>query len=294
MIKIGSHVSYSKNGMIGCINETLSYKANAFMFYTGAPQNTLRKDIDLENVLKAKELLKENNIDINSVIVHAPYIINLATSKEENRNFSIEFLKKEIDRCKLLGVKYLVLHPGNAVGITKEEGLENLISALKIIADESVCVIIETMAGKGTELCRDINELKYVLDNLKGLNFGVTLDTCHLHDSGVSISLFDEYLSKFDRLIGIEKIKCIHVNDSKNVMGSHKDRHENIGFGEIGFDALINVIYNESLKNVPKILETPYVKDGKASYAPYKFEIEMIKNKEFNPVLIEDILEKSK
>lgn len=290
MLKIGSHVSFSKKGFVGAIEETLGYGGNAFMFYTGAPQNTVRKEIDKDNVNKGISLLQENNIDISSVIVHAPYIVNLATNKEENREFGIEFISKEIERCKEIGVKYLVLHPGNAVGIEPIEGMNNLINALKIINDPKVCIIIETMAGKGTEICRNLDELKYVMDNVKGLNIGVTLDTCHLSDSGVDISKFDDYLEEFDEKIGIDKIKCIHVNDSKNIVGSKKDRHENLGYGEIGFESLINVIYNEKLVNVPKILETPYVKDGKKSYAPYKREIEMIKTKLFNSNLINDVI----
>lgn len=287
---IGSHVSFSKQGLVGAVNEVLSYGGNAFMFYTGAPQNTIRKDIDTNNVMEAHEIFKKNNISIDSIIVHAPYIINLATSKEEQREFSVNFLKNEIERCKILGVKYVVLHPGNAVGITKEDGISNLIDSLKKIADEDVCVTIETMAGKGTELCSNIDELSFVFDSVKDLNFGVTLDTCHLNDSGVDISKFDEYLDEFDKKIGIDKIKCIHLNDSKNELGLKKDRHENIGFGTIGYDSLLNVAYNDKLKNVPKILETPYIKEGKSSFAPYKHEIEMLRKKEFNNNLIEDIL----
>lgn len=290
MIKIGSHVSYSKDGMIGCIKESIKYGSNTFMFYTGAPQNTIRKDINMDNVNKAKDLLKENNININVIVVHAPYIVNLATPKEENFKFSIEFLKKEIERCNLLGVSILVLHPGNAVGITKEEGLNNLIRGLKELSNDNVCIALETMAGKGTEVCSLLEELKYVFDNTTNLNIGVTLDTCHLNDSGVDISLYDQYLEEFDKLIGIDKIKCIHINDSKNILGARKDRHENIGFGTIGFDSLINVIYNEKLKDVPKILETPYIKFENKSFAPYKEEIAMIKSKTFNNNLIEDII----
>lgn len=290
MLKIGSHVSFSKNKMIGCIEESLKYGANTFMFYTGAPQNTIRKEIDLENVAKAKEMLKEFNFDINDIVVHAPYIMNLATPKKENFEFSVEFFKKEIERCKLLGIKILVFHPGNAVGITREEGLDNLIKALHLINDNDICLAVETMAGKGTEICRNLDELKYLFDHTKGLNLKVTLDTCHLNDSGVDISKFDEYLEDFDKSIGLDKIACVHVNDSKNVIGAAKDRHENIGFGTIGFENLINVFYNEKLKNVPKILETPYIKDGNKSYAPYKEEIDMIKAKVFNPNLVNDII----
>ncbi len=286
MLKIGSHVSFSKNGLYGSVIEAISYNANSFMFYTGAPQNTVRKEINMIEVNKAKDLMNQENINIKDVICHAPYIINLATAKKEQWDFSVEFLNKEIERCKLMGVKNIVVHPGNAVGILRSEGLQNIVNALKILVNEDVTILLETMAGKGTELCSNIDELKYVLESVNHNNLGVCLDTCHLNDSGIDISNFDLYLDEFDKNIGINKIGCIHVNDSKNNLGEKKDRHENFGFGTIGFDSLIKVIYNEKLKDVPKILETPYVGD----YPPYKHEIEMIKSKVFNSNLKAEII----
>ncbi len=282
---IGSHVSFSKKGLLGCVIDTIEYGGNTFMFYTGAPQNTVRKEIDINLVNEAHQLMKENNIDINNVVCHAPYIINLATAKEEQWNFSVEFLKKEIERCNLLGITKLVIHPGNAVGIEKSVALDNVIKALKLCVNEKVSILIETMAGKGTEVCSNMDELKYIIDSVNHINLFVCLDTCHLNDSGIDISKFDNYLEEFDKSIGIEKIKCVHLNDSKNILGAKKDRHENIGFGNIGFENLLNVVYNEKLKNVSKILETPFVGD----YPPYKFEINMIKSKKINNNLIEDI-----
>ncbi len=289
---LGSHVSFSKGALVTSVESALSYGANTFMFYTGAPQNTVRKELDLDLALEAKKLMEENNIDINNVICHAPYIINLASSKEEQWNFSIEFLMQEIKRCKMLGVSKVVIHPGNAVGIEKSEGLDNVVRALKKIVNDDVEILIETMAGKGTELCSSLEEIKFILDIVNHDKLGVCLDTCHLNDSGVDIKEFDTYIKQFDKMIGIEKIRCIHVNDSKNELGMKKDRHENFGLGTIGFDALINVIYHEKLKDVPKILETPYVAkpDSKDTYPPYKFEIEMIKNKKMNENLLEDII----
>ncbi len=287
---IGSHVHFGKDQLLGSVNEALSYNGNTFMFYTGAPQNTIRSSLNDEFNNKAFELMKESNIDINNVICHAPYIINLANNLDESKyEFSQNFLRGEIDRCIKLGVKYIVLHPGSSVGIDRLTAMNNIIVGLNNIlkSDDNIMILLETMAGKGTEIGININEIETIINgiNLKD-KIGVCLDTCHLNDSGIDINNFDDYLDLFDKYIGIDKIKCVHVNDSKNPLGSHKDRHENIGFGTIGFDPLINVIYNERLKDIPKILETPYVGDN----APYKLEIEMIRNKEFNPNL-KDLLQ---
>lgn len=286
---IGSHVSFGKDQLLASAQTAVSYGANTFMFYTGAPQNTIRAELKPELINEAHDYMKENNIDINNVICHAPYIINLANKEKiESWNFSISFLKNEIKRITEMGVNYIVVHPGNALKLDREEALANIALALNFIIDEDTLpmILLETMAGKGSECGINIYELKSILDkvNLKD-KVGICLDTCHLNDSGVDIAKFDEYLSVFDSEIGLDKVKCVHVNDSKNVVGSHKDRHANIGFGTIGFENLINVIYNPKLKDVPKILETPYIKE----YPPYKFEIAMIKDKKFNPSLESDV-----
>ena len=232
--------------------------------------------------------MKENGINIENVICHAPYIINLANDLDPSKyDFSVSFLKQEINRCEELGIKYLVLHPGSSVGIERMHAMNNIINALNIVLkDANIVILLESMAGKGTECGKTIEELKYLID---GVNYkekiGVCLDTCHLNDSGIDLNNFDDYLDEFDKKIGIDKIKCLHVNDSKNNIGDKKDRHANIGYGTIGFDTLINVIYNKRLMSIPKILETPYVEN----FAPYKEEIEMIRKKEFNPNLIDDI-----
>lgn len=288
---IGSHVSFGKDQLLASAQTAVSYGANTFMFYTGAPQNTIRAELKRDITEKAWEYMKENNIDINNVICHAPYIINLANKEKiESWNFSISFLKNEIKRITEMGVNYIVVHPGNALKVDREEALSNIALALNFIIDEDTkpMILLETMAGKGSECGINIYELKSILNkvNLKD-KVGICLDTCHLNDSGVDIAQFDEYLDDFDREIGLDKVKCVHVNDSKNVIGSKKDRHANIGFGTIGFDNLINVIYNPKLKDVPKILETPYINE----YPPYKFEIAMIKDKKFNPNLEMDVEE---
>ena len=277
MLIIGSHVGYKKNtGLVGSVEEALSYGANTFMFYTGAPQNTIRSSIDLDDVKKAYSLMNDNDIDKNKVIVHAPYIINLANP--DKFDFSCRFLSEELKRVETFGMKYLVLHPGSHVGLGVDEGISNIIKALNFVLDNdntNVTILLETMAGKGSEVGKSFEELKAIIDGVsKKERLGVCLDTCHLNDAGYDLADFDSVISSFDKIIGIHKIKCVHVNDSKNPLGSHKDRHENIGKGTIGLDTLINIIYYDKLKDVPKILETPYI-DG---IAPYKEEIALIKS----------------
>ena len=294
---IGSHVSYKNDtGLLGSVEEALSYGANTFMFYTGAPQNTRRGVINDELTYKGYKLMKENNIALENVIVHAPYIINLCNDK--NFDFSVSFLKQEVIRCEELGMTKLVLHPGASVGLERSHAIANIIKGLNIILDDNhnVIICLETMAGKGTEVGKTFEELKFIIDNIKNKSkIGICLDTCHINDAGYDLNNFDKVLDEFDKVIGLDYLKCIHVNDSKNTIGSHKDRHENIGLGTIGFDNLINVIYNKRIENLPKILETPYVddieSDKKRVYPPYKFEIEMIKNKTNNPKLLENIRE---
>ena len=288
---IGSHVNFGSKQLLGSAEMAVSFGANTFMFYTGAPQNTVRKDIDETLTKKAKEYMEHHGIDINNVICHAPYIINLANKeKEDSWNFSISFLKNEINRITQMGINYIVVHPGNALKLDRMEALHNIAEAINniITPETKPMILLETMAGKGSECGINMYELKEILDNIDLKDkVGICLDTCHLNDSGIDISKFDEYLKKFDNYIGLEKVKCVHVNDSKNVMGSHKDRHANLGYGTIGFDNLINVIYNPKLKDVPKILETPWI----GEYPPYKLEIDMIKNKKFNPNLEQELMD---
>ena len=283
MLIIGSHVDFnSKDQLMGALNQALSYNANTFMFYTGNNQNTFRSKLDLEITKKATDKMKEVGMDLNNIIVHAPFIINLANNKEESKyNFFISFLKNEVERCKTLGIKYMVLHPGSHVGLGVDEAIKNIIFGLNQVnkTNDSVVILLETMAGKGTEVGTDFKQIKDIIDGIEDKSkVGVCMDTCHLNDAGFDISDFDSILDSFDSIIGLKYLHCIHINDSKNPIASHKDRHENIGYGTIGFDNLINVIYNPRLDNIPKILETPWIGD----FAPYKEEIEMIRNKEFN------------
>lgn len=295
MLIIGSHVSFNKDSqLLGSVKEALAYDANTFMFYTGAPQNTKRIPINDEKTYEAFKLMKDNNMDLRNIIVHAPYIINPANT--ENLDFSINFLRQELDRVEKLGITKLVLHPGSHVQLGEDIAIKNITHVLNscLLSDTKVDICLETMAGKGTEMGINFDQLKKIIDGvLYKDKVKVCLDTCHLNDAGYDLKEFDVILDEFDKKIGIDKIACVHINDSKNILGSHKDRHENIGLGTIGFDNLINIIYHDKLKGVPKILETPYITNGidekNKIYAPYKFEIEMIKNKKMNTNLLEDI-----
>lgn len=284
---IGSHVSFnSKKQLLGSALEALSYNANTFMIYTGGAQSTIRSGINDEYTYEAFKVMLENNINPKNVIVHAPYIVNLANKSDEKKyEFYIEFLINELNRVKELGLDKIVLHPGSATTCTKEEAISNIAEGINKIYEKTtdVMILLEYMAGKGNEVGTSIDELKSIIDKINDKDrIGICIDTCHMNDSGVDIAKFDEFLDEFDSKIGIDKIKCVHVNDSLNPIGSHKDRHANIGYGTIGFDNLINVIYNNRLEGIPFILETPYInRNNKDAYAPYKMEIESIRNKKF-------------
>ena len=284
---IGSHVSFnSKKQLLGSALEALSYNANTFMIYTGGAQSTIRSGINDEYTYEAFKVMIENNINPKNVIVHAPYIVNLANKSDEKKyEFYIEFLINELNRVKELGLDKIVLHPGSATTCTKEEAISNIAEGINKIYEKTtdVMILLEYMAGKGNEVGTSIDELKSIIDKINDKDrIGICIDTCHMNDSGVDIANFDEFLDEFDSKIGIDKIKCVHVNDSLNPIGSHKDRHANIGYGTIGFDNLINVVYNDRLEGIPFILETPYInRNNKDAYAPYKMEIESIRNKKF-------------
>lgn len=296
---IGSHVSMSgKEMLLGSAKEAFSYGANVMMVYTGAPQNTRRKPIEELNAEIGKKFMAENGI--KEVVVHAPYIINLAnTTKEGYIDFAIDFLKEELRRAEAVGATQVVLHPGSHVGAGVDVGLNQIIYGLNqvITKDQTVQIALETMAGKGTELPRSFEELARIIDGVTyNEHLSVTFDTCHVHDAGYDIKNdLSGVLTQFDKTVGLDRIKVLHINDSKNPVGAHKDRHENFGFGEIGFDALMNVIQVPEFKNLPKILETPWIKvEDKVQIAPYKKEIEMIRSGKFNSHWIEELLNKER
>ncbi|WP_029266746.1 deoxyribonuclease IV [Virgibacillus alimentarius] len=295
MVFLGSHVSMSgKKMLLGSSEEAASYGANTFMIYTGAPQNTRRKPIEELNIEKGKAHMDEKGM--NNIVVHAPYIINIAnTVKSETFDLGVTFLRKEIERTEALGAKQIVLHPGAHVGAGVEKGIAKIVEGLNEVLDDqsNVQIALETMAGKGTEIGRRFEEIASIIDGVNhNEKLSVCLDTCHIHDAGYDvINDFDGVLNQFDKIIGIDRLKVIHVNDSKNEQGAQKDRHENIGFGYIGFEALHYIVHHPQLKELPKILETPYVgEDKKNKKPPYKFEIEMIKKGEFKPDLKNEII----
>lgn len=284
---IGSHVSFNnKKQLLGSVEEAISYNANTFMIYTGGAQSTMRSTINNELTYEGYKLMLENNINIKNVIVHAPYIVNLANRSDKTKyDFYIDFFIKELDRCKMLGLDKIVLHPGSATTCSKEEAIENIAHGINIVykSTTNTMILLEFMAGKGTEVGTSIDELKAIIDKIDDKDrIGVCLDSCHMNDAGVDISKIDDFLDEFDSKIGIDKIKCFHINDSMNQINSHKDRHANIGYGTIGFNNLLNIIYNKRLEGIPFILETPYINRNQSdAYAPYKMEIESIRKKEF-------------
>lgn len=298
MLKIGSHVGMSgKEMFLGSAKEAASYGANTFMVYTGAPQNTRRKAIDELRIDEGWEYMKTHGID--EIVIHAPYIINMAnTVKAETFELAVDFMNLELSRSEAMGSKVLIVHPGAHVGAGAEAGIDQIAKALNevLTADTKVCIALETMAGKGSEIGRSFEELAAIYDKVHyNDKLRVCFDTCHTSDAGYDIIHdFDGVMETFDRLLGIEQIAVFHINDSKNVPGAGKDRHENIGFGHIGFDALNTIVHHKAFEKIPKLLETPYVADAhlpKKSWAPYKYEIEMLRNGVFDSRLKEKIAE---
>ncbi|MBS5652683.1 MAG: deoxyribonuclease IV [Eubacterium sp.] len=301
MLKIGSHVGMSgKDMLLGSAKEAYSYGANVFMAYTGAPQNTRRKDVSELKIKEAWEYMKEHNIE--EIIIHAPYIINLGnTIKPETYEIAEKFLATELERTEAMGSKVMVLHPGSHVGAGVDAGINQIVNGLNnvLTKDTNVYVALETMAGKGSEIGRNFEELARIYDGVvHNDKLRVCFDTCHVNDSGYDlVNDLNGTLEQFDKVIGKNQIAVFHINDSKNTCGASKDRHENIGFGNIGFDTLKEIVYLKEFENVPKILETPYIKDEenkKKAYAPYKYEIEMLREGKFNPEMQRQILADNK
>lgn len=280
-IKLGSHVGMAgKEMFLASAKEAASYGANVFMLYTGAPQNTRRKDVEELNIKAGWEYAHAHGID--EIVVHAPYIINLAnTVKPETYELAVEFLEKEIVRTAAMGSKVLVLHPGSHVNAGTEAGIAQIIKGLNTVLNQNgddVCIALETMAGKGSEIGRSFEELKAIYDGVeKKERLRVCFDTCHVNDAGYDlVNHYEDVFAEFDRIIGLDQIAVFHVNDSMNPLGAHKDRHANIGKGTIGYEALHRVVHDERFLEVPKILETPWLCEegsAKKTIPPYKEEI---------------------
>jgi len=297
MLNIGSHVGMSgKEMFLGSVKEALSYAADTFMLYTGAPQNTRRKAIHELNIDAGWELMKQRGL--TSFVVHAPYIINLGNSvKPETYELAVEFLREEIKRTEAMGSDVLVLHPGSHVDAGADAGIAQIVKGLNevLTPETKVHIALETMAGKGSEVGRSFEELAKIYDGVTyNEKLRVCFDTCHVNDAGYDIVHdFDGVIERFDRVLGKDQIAVFHINDSKNARGAGKDRHENIGFGEIGFEALNKLVHAPDFMAVPKILETPYVPkvpgEKEKSLAPYKEEIAMLRAGVFAPDLYERI-----
>ena len=280
---IGSHVSMNAPEFYeGSVKEALSYGANTFMFYTGAPQNSYRKPLSELKIQEGRKLIQEAGIDENKIIVHAPYIINGANkTREDLFDLSIKVIGSEIQRTASFGAKILVLHPGAHVSQGYDAAIDNLAGCLDIILSKDnadVKIALETMAGKGTEIGITFEQIRAIIDKCHyPERLGVCLDTCHISDAGYDIFDVDGVLKEFDRVIGLDKLLVLHINDSKNPKGAHKDRHENIGYGFIGFETLNKYVHHPLLNGIPKILETPYVNEK----PPYKQEIQMFKDGQY-------------
>lgn len=297
MLKLGSHVSMSgKSMLLASSEEAVSYGANTFMIYTGAPQNTRRKKIEDLNIEAGQKHMELNGINLEDIVVHAPYIINIGnTTNPDTFDLGVRFLRSEIERTEAIGAKQIVLHPGAHVGAGEEAGIQKIIEGLNevLTGNEQLQIALETMAGKGSECGKNFEELAMIIDGVKHNDkLSICFDTCHIHDAGYNIvEDFDGVLAEFDKTIGIDRLKVLHINDSKNDRGSRKDRHENIGYGKIGFEALSYIVHHPQLMSIPKILETPFVGEDKNNKrAPYKQEIEMLTSRVFNENLLEQIM----
>lgn len=280
--------------LLGASEEAVSYGANTFMVYTGAPQNTRRKAIEKLNIENGIEHMKANGID--EIVVHAPYIINIGnTTKPQTFRLGVDFLRSEIERTEAIGAGQIVLHPGAHVGAGADAAIKKIIEGLNevLVPEQKVQIALETMAGKGSECGRTFEELARIIDGVN-LNekLSVCFDTCHTHDAGYDVKKdFDGVLDDFDRIIGLDRLKVLHINDSKNERGAAKDRHENIGFGHIGFKALNDIVHHPQLEDIPKILETPYVgPDRNNRKPPYKLEIAMLRGRKFDEQLQEKLI----
>ena len=280
---IGSHVGMNApDYYLGSVKEAISYGSTTFMFYTGAPQNSYRKPLNELKIEEGRALLKEQGFNENNIVVHAPYIINPANkNRPDLLELTIKTLINELRRTAAFGAKILVLHPGNHLGLGSEEAIKTLAENLDTILSQDgtdVKIAIETMAGKGSEIGTCFEDVRKIIDLCHYQDrLGVCLDTCHVHDAGYNVDEVDDLLAEFDRIISLKRLFVVHVNDSKNIRGAHKDRHENLGYGEIGFDALCRLANHPLLRDVPKILETPYINEN----APYSDEIRMLRDEKF-------------
>lgn len=282
MLKIGSHVSFSDKGLLNAAQEAASYGSSTFMIYTGAPQNTRRKPIEEQYIEEGRTLMEQNGI--GEIVVHAPYIINLGSYKEDTFELAVRFLQDEIRRTDYIGVRNIVLHPGAYTDKDVEYGIariaEGLNEVLRGTKDTNVNIALETMAGKGSEIGRSFEELAQIIEKVEdNERLTVCLDTCHVHDAGYDIvDDFDGVLDRFDKIVGLDRLAVIHLNDSKNMRGAGKDRHAPVGAGLIGYKAMNYIVHHDSLQHLPMVLETPWIgKEDKTVRPMYEAEIALLR-----------------
>jgi deoxyribonuclease-4 len=296
MLKIGSHVSCADKGFLNAAEEAKTYGSTTFMLYTGAPQNTKRKPMEEFYVTEGKQALLEYGL--SDIVVHAPYIINLGSYKSWTYELAVDFLQAEIRRTHELGVRNIVLHPGAFTEKDPEYGLkriaEGLNTVLSGVRETDVSIALETMAGKGSELGRTFEELAIIIDNVEQNDrLSVCFDTCHVHDAGYDlVHDLDGVLEQFDRVVGLNRLGVIHLNDSKNPTGAAKDRHAPIGAGYLGFKTIQNMVQHEALQHLPFILETPWIGKETKQHPMYEAEIALLRgdaDKRFGADYVEDV-----
>ena len=274
MLNIGCHLSASK-GYLNMGKEALSINANTFQFFSRNPRGSKAKELDLEDIEAFKKLAKDNNFA--TILAHAPYILNPCSSNEQNRILAFELMQDDLKRLEYIPNQMYNFHPGSHTGQGVETGINQIADMLNrlLTKEQTTTVLLETMAGKGSEVGSKFEELRAIIDKVELKDkMGVCLDTCHVHDAGYDVvNDLDGVLDEFDRVIGLEYLKAIHLNDSKNPFESHKDRHEIIGGGSLGIDAFERIINHPKLRHLPFYLETPNELEG------YKKEIELLKSK---------------
>lgn len=274
MITLGAHLSASK-GFVNMYETALSIGANTFQFFTRNPRGGKAKDIDIADIDEFLKLVNAND-SFGTVLAHAPYTLNACSAKADVRTFALETFKDDIARMELIPNQLYNFHPGSHVGQGEEKGIEQIAEILNevIFEDMTTTVLLETMAGKGSEIGKTFEELNEIIKRVEQSDkVGVCLDTCHVHDGGYDIvNSLDEVLEQFDKVIGIDRLKALHLNDSKNPVGAHKDRHEKIGEGYIGIKSFENIVNHPMLKKLPMFLETPNELDG------YAKEIELLRS----------------
>ena len=275
MIKIGCHLSGSK-GFAKMAEEALSINADTLQFFSRNPRGSKAKDIDEKDAEKFLKICKEHNF--GKIIAHAPYTLNPCSKDEKVREFALQTMADDLKRLEILGGVFYNFHPGSHVGHGSDEGIRLITETINKAAKKeySTTILLETMAGKGTEIGRNFEELKKIIDGVEeGIKIGVCMDTCHVFDGGYDIvNNLDGVLAEFDKIIGLEYLKALHLNDSMNPMGSHKDRHQKIGEGYIGIKTFENIVNNKFLKELPMCLETPNDIDG------YRKEIDILRSLE--------------